>query len=192
MKETLLLDGEALLTEVLRVVAEGHVARLTIADAAHKEMISMPVTRTSDGDLLPALLTVISSLGDAHKQCCLIIERTAKTDALPGQSAMDLFRHEAPEVSAAFNGLIQSIINTHGLDAKTKQLIYIAIKASKGDREALKFHVPMAKQSGATREEVVDAILMTLTVSGITGVASCLPEALAYFEKETEQVLTAH
>jgi len=30
---------------------------------------------------------------------------------------------------------------------------------------------------------VVDAILMTLTVSGIRGVVHCLPEAVSYFEK---------
>jgi alkylhydroperoxidase/carboxymuconolactone decarboxylase family protein YurZ len=41
----------------------------------------------------------------------------------------------------------------------------------------------MAKAAGATREEVVDAILMTLTVSGIRGVVHCLPGALEFFEK---------
>jgi alkylhydroperoxidase/carboxymuconolactone decarboxylase family protein YurZ len=51
-----------------------------------------------------------------------------------------------------------------------------------GDQMAVKAHVPMAKAAGATKEEVVDAILMTLTVSGIRGVVSCLPEAVAQFE----------
>jgi alkylhydroperoxidase/carboxymuconolactone decarboxylase family protein YurZ len=41
----------------------------------------------------------------------------------------------------------------------------------------------MAKAAGATREEVVDAILMTLTVSGIRGVVHCLPEAVLQYEK---------
>lgn len=110
----------------------------------------------------------------------------SETNSTVGKSqkfdAMEIFKKEAPDVALAFDGLIQSILGTSGLDAKTKQLIYIAIKASKGDREALKFHVPMAKQLGATKSEVVDAILMTLTVSGITGVASCLPDAVACFE----------
>ena len=56
------------------------------------------------------------------------------------------------------------------------------MKASMGDEMAVKAHVPMAKQLGATREEVVDAILMTLTVSGIRGVVTCLPGALRQFE----------
>jgi AhpD family alkylhydroperoxidase len=95
---------------------------------------------------------------------------------------MEVFQKEAPEVAAAFNGLIMSLVSAKGLDAKTKQLIYIAMKASMGDQMAVKAHVPMAKAAGATKEEVVDAILMTLTVSGIRGVVSCLPEAVQQFE----------
>lgn len=98
------------------------------------------------------------------------------------QNSMELFQEEAPEVAQAFNGLILSLVGRKGLDAKTKQLIYIAMKASMGDDIAVKAHVPMAKAAGATREEVVDAILMTLTVSGIRGVVHCLPEAVKQYE----------
>lgn len=95
---------------------------------------------------------------------------------------MEVFQNEAPEVAAAFNGLIQSLVASKGLDEKTKQLIYIAMKAAQGDDMALKFHVPMAKKLGATKAEVVDAILMTLAVCGIKGVATCLPGAVKQFE----------
>ena len=95
---------------------------------------------------------------------------------------MELFAREAPEVAAAFNGLIMAIVGSKGLDPKTKQLIYISMKAAMGDETAVKAHLPMAKEAGATRAEVVDAILMTLTVSGIRGVVSCLPEAIRQFE----------
>ena len=97
------------------------------------------------------------------------------------QNPMDVFQKEAPEVAAAFNDLIMALVATKGLDAKTKQLIYIAMKASMGDQMAVKAHVPMAKAAGATKEEVVDAILMTLTVSGILGVVTCLPDAVQQF-----------
>ncbi len=99
------------------------------------------------------------------------------------QNPMELFQKEAPEVAAAFNNLIMSIVASKGLDQKTKQLIYIAMKAAMGDEMAVKAHVPMAKAAGATRQEVIDAILMTLTVSGIRGVVHCLPEAVHQFEK---------
>lgn len=86
-------------------------------------------------------------------------------------------------LAKAFDDLIKAIVASKGLDEKTKQLIYIAIKASNGDVSAVNAHIPMAKKLGATKEEVVDAILMTLTVSGIRGVVSCLPEVTMYFEE---------
>ena len=43
---------------------------------------------------------------------------------------MELFQQEAPEVAGAFNNLIQALVASRGLDQKTKQLIYIAMKAS--------------------------------------------------------------
>ncbi|MCP9753144.1 carboxymuconolactone decarboxylase family protein [Ferruginibacter sp. HRS2-29] len=97
-------------------------------------------------------------------------------------NSMQVFETQAPEVFKAFNGLLQSIIQSRGLDVKTKQLIYIAIKAALGDTTAVSFHIGMAKQAGATLPEISDAILMTLTTSGISGVAACLPMAVAAFE----------
>ena len=98
-------------------------------------------------------------------------------------SPMELFHKEAPEVADAFNGLIQSLIASKGLDPKTKQLIYIAMKTALGDDLAVKAHLPMAKALGATREEVLDAVLLTLTVSGISGVVRCLPEVVRLYEE---------
>jgi len=100
------------------------------------------------------------------------------------ENPMEIFKKEAPEVANAFNGLIMSLVASKGLDPKTKQLIYIAMKASMGDEMAVKAHVPMAKQAGASKKEVVDAILMTLTVSGIRGVVTCLPGAVKQFGDE--------
>ena len=96
---------------------------------------------------------------------------------------MEVFQKEAPEVAKAFDGLIQAIRASKGLDEKTKQLIYIAMKSALGDTIAIKFHVPMAKKMGANREEIIDAILMTLTVAGIKPVVSILPEALKIYDE---------
>lgn len=96
---------------------------------------------------------------------------------------LDIFQKEAPEVAEAFNGLIEALKNSPGLDAKTKQLVYIGIKSSIGDTTAIYFHVPMAKKLGATRDEIRDTILITLSVCGLKGVASCLPTALEIYDK---------
>jgi len=96
---------------------------------------------------------------------------------------LEVFQKEAPEVASAFNGLIEALKNTTGLDAKTKQLVYIGIKSALGDTTAIYYHVPMAKKLGATRDEIKDTILITLTVCGLKGVASCLPTALEVYDK---------
>jgi alkylhydroperoxidase/carboxymuconolactone decarboxylase family protein YurZ len=95
---------------------------------------------------------------------------------------MELFRREAPEVAAAFDGLIKSIVSSKGLDEKTKQLIYIALKASQGDPVAVGFHAAMARRLNASKAEVIDAVLVTLTVAGIRGVATCLETVVQQFE----------
>ena len=69
---------------------------------------------------------------------------------------LDVFQKEAPEVAQAFDGLIEALKSTTGLDAKTKQLVYIGIKSSLGDTTAIYYHVQMAKKLGATREEIRD------------------------------------
>ena len=73
--------------------------------------------------------------------------------------------------------------NTTGLDPKTKQLVYIGIKSAMGDATAIFYHVQMPKKLGATREEIKDTILITLSVCGLKGVASCLPTALDIYDK---------
>lgn len=100
------------------------------------------------------------------------------------ENPLAIFQREAPEVQQAFDGLIQSLIKTDGLDAKTKQLIYIAMKAMNGDSIAIRFHVPMAKKCGATREEIRDTILLTLTVCGLKGITTCLKAALDAYDAE--------
>jgi alkylhydroperoxidase/carboxymuconolactone decarboxylase family protein YurZ len=55
------------------------------------------------------------------------------------------------------------------------------MKTAMGDEAAVKAHIPMAEAAGATREEVVDAILMALTVSGSRGVVTCLPEVVRQY-----------
>jgi len=96
---------------------------------------------------------------------------------------MAVFKEEAPEASEAFDGLIEALCaRSDGMDDRTRQLVYLTMKAAQGDTAAVHAHVPMAKAAGATRGEVRDAVLMTLTVSGIRGTLSCLGPALETYD----------
>jgi alkylhydroperoxidase/carboxymuconolactone decarboxylase family protein YurZ len=60
---------------------------------------------------------------------------------------IETFYREAPEVAKAFDGLVQALKDTKGLDSKTKQLIYIGIKAALGDTTAVFFSCAHGQKS---------------------------------------------
>jgi alkylhydroperoxidase/carboxymuconolactone decarboxylase family protein YurZ len=93
------------------------------------------------------------------------------------------FLKEAPAVAAAHRTFNEALAASQGLDEKTKHLVYIALNAAAGNPGAAVAHVSFAKKLGASRNEVMDAILMTLTVVGLKGVTSCLPEVLAAYDR---------
>ena len=99
------------------------------------------------------------------------------------KSFFQVLEEEAPSVNGAFFGLAGALEKDGGLDAKTFQLVYLAIKASKGEVGSVSAHAGFAKKAGATREEVRGAVLVSLMTDGITGVASCLPAAMDSYDK---------
>ncbi len=100
------------------------------------------------------------------------------------KNPLKIFKAEAPEVQKAYDGVIQALIATPGLDAKTKQLLYIAMKVVAGDKNAVRFHVPMAKAAGATRDEIKETIVLSLTVIGLKGITEYLPMAMELFDNQ--------
>ncbi len=100
------------------------------------------------------------------------------------KNPLEVFKQEAPEIQEAYAGVINALIASNGLDAKTKQLVYIAMKVVTDDKNAVKFHVPMAKAAGATRDEIKEVILLSLTVNGLKGISNYLPDALAIYDNE--------
>ncbi|NOZ48232.1 MAG: carboxymuconolactone decarboxylase family protein [Chlorobi bacterium] len=95
---------------------------------------------------------------------------------------LEIFKQEAPEIQDAYDGVIKALIASKGLDAKTKQLAYIAMKVVTDDKNAVECHVPMAKAAGATRDEVKEVILLSLTVNGLKSIRNFLPNALHIYD----------
>jgi AhpD family alkylhydroperoxidase len=98
------------------------------------------------------------------------------------QNPFELFERECPEVAARFNDLIDAQKALKGLDSKTKQLINIAIQTANRNSRGVKLHAMMAKNEGATREEIVGAVVLNLHHSGFASVMECLPAAIDGFE----------
>jgi len=99
------------------------------------------------------------------------------------KNPLEVFKKEAPEIQEAYAHVINALIASKGLDPKTKQLVYIAMKVVADDKNAIKYHVPMAKADGATRDEIKEVILLSLTVNGMKGISTYLPDALETYDK---------
>jgi len=69
------------------------------------------------------------------------------------------------------------------LDAKTGALAYLAVLAALNRTGGIAFHVQVAKKAGASREEVISAILVGLPAAG-HAVTQALPLAIEAYDVE--------
>jgi len=98
------------------------------------------------------------------------------------QNPYEIFQKECPEVASRFNDLIEAQKALKGVDAKTKQLINIAIQTANRNPLGVQMHARMAKNEGAVREENIAAFVLNLHHSGFANVLECLPAAIDEFE----------
>lgn len=98
-------------------------------------------------------------------------------------SGFQSFKTEAPDHARAWATMVQGLAGASALDKKTAALAYLAVLAALRMESGVPFHVQMAKQLGASREEVVSAILIGLPAAG-HGVTHALPVALETYDSE--------
>lgn len=95
--------------------------------------------------------------------------------------AFQTFMTDAPQHAQAWGAMTQGLANASALDKKTSALAYLAVLAALRLESGVPFHVQAAKQAGASREEVISAILVGLPAAG-QGVTQALPAAIAAYE----------
>lgn len=92
-----------------------------------------------------------------------------------------LFMMETPAHSRAWMAAVDGLDSACALEGKTKHLAYLAVLAALQLTDGLPFHATLAKEAGATREEVASAILIGLPAAG-NAVIHALPAAMAVFD----------
>jgi len=97
--------------------------------------------------------------------------------------AFRLFQSESPKHAQAWMQAIRGLGEASALDAKTQALAYLAVLAALRLESGVPFHVAQARRAGASREEVVSAILVGLPAAG-NGVTQSLPAALRAYDQE--------
>ncbi|SDG95338.1 MULTISPECIES: carboxymuconolactone decarboxylase family protein [unclassified Duganella] len=97
--------------------------------------------------------------------------------------AFSLFMQEAPAHAQAWMQAVKGLDEASTLDKKTEELAYIAVLAATGNTSGIPFHVLSAKTHGASRQEVLSAVLIGLPAVGAVAI-SALPAALEAYDGE--------
>ena len=104
------------------------------------------------------------------------------SDQQPSVSnAFQSFMTNAPKHYQAWMAGVEGLDSASALDRKTEELAYLAVLAALRLESGVPFHVQSAKQAGASREEIISAILVGLPAAG-KGVSQVLPAALKSFD----------
>lgn len=98
-------------------------------------------------------------------------------------NAFKAFMKEAPEYQEIWMETVQKLDSVSKLDSKTEELAYIAVLASSRLEGGLPFHVKHAKSLGATKEEIISAVLIGLPAVGNIVIQS-LPIAINAYDGE--------
>ena len=96
-------------------------------------------------------------------------------------TAFQTFWNEAPAPAQAWAEMVNGLDSASVLDKKTQALAYLAVLAALGRGSGVPFHVQAAREAGATREEVISAILVGLPAAG-HGVTQALPIAIEAYD----------
>jgi alkylhydroperoxidase/carboxymuconolactone decarboxylase family protein YurZ len=78
------------------------------------------------------------------------------------------FMKNFPEISEKFGELIRAIMEQPKLEKKSKELIITALLATQQFEDGFKFHVKEAQKRGASREEILETILLFLPYGNVS------------------------
>lgn len=81
-------------------------------------------------------------------------------------NAFQTFLTEAPAHAQAWMEAVKKLDAAGALDDKTGEIAYIAVLAAVGLDSGIPFHVKHARELGATREEIISAVLLGLPAVG--------------------------
>jgi alkylhydroperoxidase/carboxymuconolactone decarboxylase family protein YurZ len=104
------------------------------------------------------------------------LAESAMPEATVSPPAYDLLARDHPEVARACSALYEAILGPAALDARTKQLIHIAVLGALRDTPAIRAQIPMALAAGATPAELREALLVGIPAAGLANVLSVYAE----------------
>lgn len=109
-------------------------------------------------------------------------DSSADTPKLPGTFRQ--FCERFPDLAAAHEAMGNAAAAAGPLDEKQQALVRIGISLGAGLESAVKSHVRRARQAGASKEEVEQAILLAMTTAGFPRTVAAWSWARAQFARD--------
>jgi AhpD family alkylhydroperoxidase len=103
------------------------------------------------------------------------------------QSGMASLAKEQGDAIRAFGGFDSAVCAKGAIDAKTKELICVAVAVHARCEYCIVIHVYQAYQAGATRDEILEAALVATALGGgpaMVYTATLLQDAVNEFEQD--------
>lgn len=98
---------------------------------------------------------------------------------------------EAPAVAQSFFDLAKSVKQYSPLDEKTNELIILGVFTAARGLRGIDTHVERALNEGATKEEIIAAVLLALPIIGITDTNLALDQTVEAIDTVQTRIATS-
>lgn len=75
----------------------------------------------------------------------------------------------------AFKGFVDALYADTTLDPKVRELVFLGVQTALDLEGAVRAHVPRALKPGATRDEIVAAMMISVANAGVSGANRLVP-----------------
>ncbi len=93
-----------------------------------------------------------------------------------------------PNVESAYKSLGETVASAGPLEKKVQELVKIGISVGARQESSIRSHVRKALQAGATRDEILHAVLQATTTVGFATMMAGMSNALRILEPEAVNV----
>lgn len=100
--------------------------------------------------------------------------RKAETPAAAKPGTVAYLAEAAGEPGRAFKGFIDALYGRSPLDPKARELVFLGVQTALGLENSVRAHVPRALAAGATRDEIVAAMMISVANGGVSGALRCV------------------
>lgn len=75
----------------------------------------------------------------------------------------------------ALKAFIDALYADATLDPRVRELVFLGVQTALGLEDSVRAHVPRALQAGATRDEIVAAMMISVANGGVSGALRLVP-----------------